>query len=710
MLEIVFFHSAIRGEMTFLTEMFINFLDAMENPDDMPVTDDEYQTIHNDFMSFAKVLRAHNAAEDRLLFPVIIARNPSGREALERLMVDHLHIGANIKELLRLMDLYFATPDEDGARLALLRNLVTLIGRLRIQIYAHLYREETVLQSLMAGKMSPEEKNMIVGRIMGHRSSELMEIIIRLLYRHLPKAELEVCLEIINKSVSGTYFERWLSTLSGQLETRTDNADDNVGTLWASHSSSEVAPTCSEGEHRQQQQRRKKKRKRHSSRSSPPSRPEEIVGAAGIDPSLMDTADPGPPVPDLYISADAVMEPSTSNTTINTAVAAAAAASASAESATPVSSSNTSDVNNASSDGGDPEPAMTRRLPSLLAHSSAPSQSSAWSNEEEALPFIDADVDLDSERERGYQTDEIETHKAVAKLLTGAPSDFIQKAIAKVRRDFESAPVATIQHIIEMVTGAQKELQQRGLSAASATAALTSTSSTGTSTNSSIKSKIPRVSEQADVTSVHIHSDAGNVSNAASGSTDIESSPTSGGSDNTDTTDAAPEDIISTQPSDSSLDKHITVTGSGGIILNSSSSSSTTNSAIASGNTTTGASNDVASYRADGPTDVSVASSRSGGGGNHRSSRFKVPKVEEAVVVPVITNPEDLALSYFDADAKVLGCKHYRRKCKLIAPCCGRAFVCRLCHDDAVQEAHILDRCVHIYTLLYILCIYVNNL
>jgi hypothetical protein len=30
----------------------------------------------------------------------------------------------------------------------------------------------------------------------------------------------------------------------------------------------------------------------------------------------------------------------------------------------------------------------------------------------------------------------------------------------------------------------------------------------------------------------------------------------------------------------------------------------------------------------------------------------------------------------------VLGCKHYQRKCKLQAHCCGRWFTCRFCHDE----------------------------
>ena len=38
---------------------------------------------------------------------------------------------------------------------------------------------------------------------------------------------------------------------------------------------------------------------------------------------------------------------------------------------------------------------------------------------------------------------------------------------------------------------------------------------------------------------------------------------------------------------------------------------------------------------------------------------------------------------YHDAAAGVLGCRHYRRRCMLVAPCCDTPHVCRLCHDEA---------------------------
>ncbi|PFH38730.1 CHY zinc finger domain-containing protein [Besnoitia besnoiti] len=54
-----------------------------------------------------------------------------------------------------------------------------------------------------------------------------------------------------------------------------------------------------------------------------------------------------------------------------------------------------------------------------------------------------------------------------------------------------------------------------------------------------------------------------------------------------------------------------------------------------------------------------------------------------------------------------IGCAHYRRKCKLVAPCCGEVFWCRHCHNEIKSEAerdykkaHDLDR----YAVTEIIC------
>ncbi|WCJ35994.1 zinc finger protein-related [Euphorbia peplus] len=47
-------------------------------------------------------------------------------------------------------------------------------------------------------------------------------------------------------------------------------------------------------------------------------------------------------------------------------------------------------------------------------------------------------------------------------------------------------------------------------------------------------------------------------------------------------------------------------------------------------------------------------------------------------------------LSYSDARRVTLGCKHYKRNCKLVTPCCNKIFTCIRCHDDEAE--HLTDR------------------
>lgn len=39
------------------------------------------------------------------------------------------------------------------------------------------------------------------------------------------------------------------------------------------------------------------------------------------------------------------------------------------------------------------------------------------------------------------------------------------------------------------------------------------------------------------------------------------------------------------------------------------------------------------------------------------------------------------------------GCQHYRRRCKLVAPCCGEVFACRHCHNDEKQAGESVRAC-----------------
>ncbi len=69
-----------------------------------------------------------------------------------------------------------------------------------------------------------------------------------------------------------------------------------------------------------------------------------------------------------------------------------------------------------------------------------------------------------------------------------------------------------------------------------------------------------------------------------------------------------------------------------------------------------------------------------------------VPGMDGAGLVPgEDTEAAQISIkSFHDAERGILGCKHYARKAMLVAPCCDKEVVCRLCHDDLLD--HKMDR------------------
>jgi len=65
-----------------------------------------------------------------------------------------------------------------------------------------------------------------------------------------------------------------------------------------------------------------------------------------------------------------------------------------------------------------------------------------------------------------------------------------------------------------------------------------------------------------------------------------------------------------------------------------------------------------------------------------RQGKNIVPSQEE-----VRFSPQEVSVSYHHPQA--LGCSHYERKVKLRAPCCGKLFVCRFCHDQVDNDFYI---------------------
>merc|ERR1712216_481745 len=71
-----------------------------------------------------------------------------------------------------------------------------------------------------------------------------------------------------------------------------------------------------------------------------------------------------------------------------------------------------------------------------------------------------------------------------------------------------------------------------------------------------------------------------------------------------------------------------------------------------------------------------------------RPSRSRIAEVEAG------ENNEETAkqrnVTYHNVDEGIMGCEHYQRQAKSRAPCCGKFYTCRLCHD--AEESHKIDR------------------
>ncbi|KAJ4836808.1 hypothetical protein Tsubulata_048575 [Turnera subulata] len=61
-------------------------------------------------------------------------------------------------------------------------------------------------------------------------------------------------------------------------------------------------------------------------------------------------------------------------------------------------------------------------------------------------------------------------------------------------------------------------------------------------------------------------------------------------------------------------------------------------------------------------------------------------KEEETVAAAAPAPPPPPPPSRLDAGKLEHGCEHYRRRCKIRAPCCNQVFPCRHCHNEATSS------------------------
>jgi hypothetical protein len=67
-----------------------------------------------------------------------------------------------------------------------------------------------------------------------------------------------------------------------------------------------------------------------------------------------------------------------------------------------------------------------------------------------------------------------------------------------------------------------------------------------------------------------------------------------------------------------------------------------------------------------------------------------------AAVVPSMDSPSDTSSPDTDKSstgALQFGCNHYKRRCKLVAPCCDAVVWCRHCHNHIANENEPVSLC-----------------
>lgn len=86
----------------------------------------------------------------------------------------------------------------------------------------------------------------------------------------------------------------------------------------------------------------------------------------------------------------------------------------------------------------------------------------------------------------------------------------------------------------------------------------------------------------------------------------------------------------------------------------------------------------------------------------------------QAPQVPLTLQPRQFTQAELEPTfnaAGILGCPHYQRGCKILAPCCGQLWTCRLCHDMSRERpCQEMVSNMDMYAVTQMLCMHCNVL
>eukprot|EP01041_Mallomonas_annulata_P006915 gene6915-14045_t len=214
LVEIVHFHKLLRGEMENLVCSCSNLKETMDAP--RPLIESDIELFHstkNQFFLFLSVFKAHASAEDNTIWPALREKHNDQFDQVHEVLEDHTEEEARFQGIANNLKLLEECLHDCKGRASAASSLLSKMEAAYKSFKQHLDREEAIVHPLIQDCMSNEEIEKLVGQIMGYRSSEMMEIILKMMVRNLNKEDKDFMFGSMQKAVKDTYFEKWLSFL-----------------------------------------------------------------------------------------------------------------------------------------------------------------------------------------------------------------------------------------------------------------------------------------------------------------------------------------------------------------------------------------------------------------------------------------------------------------------------------------------------------------
>eukprot|EP00741_Cyanophora_paradoxa_P022524 tig00021464_g21750.t1 len=197
-------HEAIRGE-------FKDIELASRRVD--PARDTEVAALAERFHTLWNVVKDHSQGEDRVFFPALDARlRQRGELAVSKSFeMEHDCERHLFEELHKLIHRALAPEVAAREREELLSEIRVRSSTLVESLALHLLKEEREILPQLRSFFSQEEQEALMGRIIGHRPSAMLEQMLPWMVQSLSESESRNMMRHIRKVTMGTMFEKWLS-------------------------------------------------------------------------------------------------------------------------------------------------------------------------------------------------------------------------------------------------------------------------------------------------------------------------------------------------------------------------------------------------------------------------------------------------------------------------------------------------------------------